>query len=127
MPLLDLSRATRLNSVSFRCVTQKIQWITAALQTARSEVLQHITIRSDATPKGRLDEAALLELEDLDRLLVQLWTSHAIRPRGTYGVWKRGSGLKDDEPSLLPELTREGIVGPVRCATVVPGMWLARV
>ena len=55
-------------------------------------------------------EAVRQEWQDLDRLLVQFWTSHSIRPRIAYEAESVGSALGALLPSLLPELTSRGVV-----------------
>jgi hypothetical protein len=122
-PPLDLSRATNLKDLSFTCGGSDIQRVTMALQTVQSKNLQQITIypcktfgdlqqiytHPYGTPGNPVDEAVLQQWQDLDRLLVQFWTSHSIRPKITYEV---GKGQKDWGalvPRLLPELTRRGL------------------
>ena len=95
-----------------------------ALQTVQSKNLQWITISPCATitdlPRIRnhppltianmVGETVRQERQDLDRLLVQFWTSHSIHPRITYEAGSVGSELGALLPSLLPELTRRGLV-----------------
>jgi len=102
--LLDLSEARKLKHLVLRYGMPSIRWITMALQTAKSKNLQTITIRPDATTFGNPVGVTLYEeWQELDDLLVQLWTSRSIRPK----VMCRGSCL-----ILLPELTRRGLVDP---------------
>ena len=58
-------------------------------------------------------------MAELDRLLVQFWVTHSIRPRVVNAA---GKGLRGYGPSLLPELTRRGLVDlveiPPRSETV---------
>jgi len=76
---LDLSKATRLRDLVFRCRVSNIRWIVTALGTVKSKNLQQITIRLYPTIiKGLTEEA---DPQDLDRMLVQFWISHLIRPR----------------------------------------------
>jgi hypothetical protein len=112
-PPLDLSRATKLKDLSFQCGGSDIQRVTMALQTVQSKNLQQITIYPCktlyGTPGNPVEGAVLQQWQDLDRLLVQFWTSHSIRPKITYKV---GKGQKDWGalvPRLLPELTRRGL------------------
>ena len=81
-----------------------------ALQTIESEDLQRIILCPyDAALEDPTDEV-YLEWLDLDRLLVQFWTSRSIRPRVVYEPDERGLDMGDYAPSLLPELTRRGLV-----------------
>ena len=106
-PPLDLSKATKLKSLLFRCVDPSIQRITMTLETVQSKDLRQITIHPYGTFSGLIGETARQEWQDLDRLLVQLWTSHSIRPKIVYEMGRGGNNLA---PSLLPELTRRGVV-----------------
>jgi len=108
-PSLDLSDATKLKDVAFHC-GRSTKWITTTVKTAKSENLQQITVNSPTATLGQIEEAVYREWEDLDHLLVQLWTSRSIRPRVTYERGKREDGMKDLPSRLLPELTRRGVV-----------------
>jgi hypothetical protein len=110
MPPLDLSEATRLKDLSFRCEGSIIQQFTMALQTVQPEHLQQITIHPYVAFADPVEERVSQEWQDLDRLLVQFWTLRSIRPKIKYGVWEGGNGLRALAPSLLPELTRRGLV-----------------
>ena len=48
--------------------------------------------------------------KDLDLLLVQFWSTHSIRPRVVCVAGRVGEDLRDRLPSLLPELTRRGLI-----------------
>jgi len=110
-PPLDLSKATKLKDVQFWCRGQNIQRITTALRTAVFKSLQQITIRTDDTTLMiPIREMIHQESQDLDRLLAQLWTSYSIRPKVTFETIKRRSAPRDLAQSLLPELTRRGVV-----------------
>jgi hypothetical protein len=86
-----------------------------ALQTVQSKNLQQITINPYGIFASRIEEEARQELQELDRLLVQFWTSHSIRPRIKYGAGKAGDDdLEALAPSLLPELTRRGAVDLIK-------------
>jgi len=112
-PPLDLSKATKLKDLTFMCVGLKIQPTVMALQTVESKTLQRIIIHPHtATIRDPIGEAAQ-GWQDLDRLLVQFWTSRSVRPQLLYGRDKGGQDLKDRAPSLLPESTRRGLVGLV--------------
>ena len=95
-----------------------------ALQTIQSKNLQRITTSPYAALTNLPDisthpqltfrtvvwETVRREWQDLDRPLVQLWTSHSVRPRITYEVGRIGNYLGAFLPSLLPVLTRRGLV-----------------
>ena len=62
-----------------------------ALQTVQSKNLQQITINPYDIFASRIGKEARQELQELDRLLVQFWTSHSIRPRvSSTGRGRRG-------------------------------------
>ena len=108
---LDLSKATKLKDLALRWRGPSPQRITMALQTIESKKLQHITIHLyNTTLEDPVEEMDHREWQDLDHLLVQLWTSHSIRPQAAYEVVGGGKDLRDHAPSLLPELTRRGLV-----------------
>jgi len=104
---LDLSKATKLKSLRSG---SSVQWITTTLQTIKSKSLQRILIRPFGTPPEAIEEEVHQQWQDLDRLLVQFWTSHSIRPQIMQGAGKEWNGLRDRLPGLLPELTRRGLV-----------------
>ena len=107
----DLSKASKLKDLMFLVRRSNIHWIIAALQTVKSKNLEEITIRLHSTTLGNSTvEMNHLEWQDLDRLLVQFWTSHSIRPRLVYGPNSGGWNARDHAQSLLPELTRRGLV-----------------
>ena len=85
------------------------------LQTVGSKNLRQITIHPYiATSNHPIQEATRQDWQDFDLLLVRLWISHSIRPRFIYGPDRGGKEARDYAPSLLPELTRRGIVDLVR-------------
>jgi len=115
---LDLSETTKLEDVEFRCSEPNVRSITMALQTAKFESLQRITILADATTFANpIEETICQEWQDLDRLLAQLWTSHSVCPKVTFKKIKGWGGFRDVPPSLLPELTRRGVVDVVEYGT----------
>ena len=82
-----------------------------ALQTINSKDLREITVRPNSYNfRHGVDETIRREWEDLDRLLVQFWTSHSIRPKVTYEPGPRRKDIRVHAPRLLPELTRRGLV-----------------
>ena len=113
MVFLDLSKATKLKHVKFlrTRLISAIHWITTTLRTVESKSLQSIAIfPSNKKHPETVEEEAYQEWQDLDRLLVQFWTSHSIRPQVMYVAERGRKDLRDDVPNLLPELTRRGLV-----------------
>ena len=87
-----------------------------ALQTVDSKNLRWITVRPDADTFVRtIKEPVRHQWQDLDQLLVRFWTSHSIRPIITYGAGARRKDMRDYASSLLPELSRRGLVDLVEC------------
>jgi len=93
-----------------------VQWITTTLQTAESKNIRDITISLFYPFPETIRGAVCQEWEDLDRVLVQFWTSYSIRPQVMYAGRQGVKDLRDDVPSLLPELTRRGLVDLVEVA-----------
>ena len=86
-----------------------------ALQTVGSKNLRQITIHPYiASSNDPIEEETRQDWQDLDLLLVRLWTSHSIRPRFIYGPDWRGKEARNYAPSVLPELTRRGVVDLLR-------------
>jgi hypothetical protein len=72
------------------------------LQTVQSKDLRRITVFLRNILFAPAEET-ILEWHELDRLLVQLWISHSIRPRILYKDVVGGIVSR-----LLPELTMKG-------------------
>jgi len=89
------------------------------LQTVKSRGIQHI----DIYPMT-IGEEVYPEWQDLDHLLVKLCTSHSIRPRVMYEAGRGGKILRDRVSSLLPELTRRGLVDLVEAGRQNSGGWV---
>jgi len=88
-----------------------VQWVTEALQTIKSKNLQRITVRPvPGAFLHTIEEPVRQQWHDLDRLLVQFWASHSIRPKVTYEAGMRKKDIRDYTPTLLPELTKRGLV-----------------
>jgi hypothetical protein len=88
--------------------SKNLQQITIYL-LAVSVNLQQINIHPYGTPGNPVEETVPQEWRDLERVLVQFWTSHSIRSKIMYEV---GKGRKDRGAivsRLLPELTRRGL------------------
>ena len=118
--MFDLSKATRLDSVEFRMRDPGVGWINETLRTATPKNLRQITICfRDNIFLNRLqiyffpvgETAVHLGWEELDHLLVHLWTTRSIRPVVTYTHEQRWPGLRPTAQRFLPELTSMGVVG----------------
>ena len=105
---IDLSTATKLKHLMLRCGGSSIQRVITSLQTVVSESLQQITIHPHATVL--LGTAVRQEWQYLDHLLVRFWTSHSIRPRIVYEQYMGEREMRNHTSSLLPELTRRGLI-----------------
>ena len=105
----DLSNLKRLKEV-FWMSGPSVQWITVTLQTVESTNLSQIIIRFSIILWASVEQPFHREWRDLDRLLLQFWISHSIRPRIEYGREEVEHGLRELGPRLLPELTSRGIV-----------------
>ena len=109
--VFDISAAVKLNRLVFRCSRPTVQWIVMTLQTIDSKDLRHITVRFKPYNFRRVaHETICREWGDLDRLLVQLWTSHSIRPKVAWGPRLGRKDMRAYVSRLLPELTRRGLV-----------------
>lgn len=104
---LNLSKAAGLRDIDIRLHEPNIRWITTTLRTAKLENLRQITIYLLCTCFFPVVQAARLERQDLDHLLIKLWTARSIRPLLTCdGVDARRNG--EVIPKLLPGLTSRG-------------------
>jgi hypothetical protein len=115
---VDLSKATKLKDVVFRPGMRRAEWVVKALQTItpKNRDLRQLIIDIPhncifAGP-GDNDEEGFGEpvhgqWPDLDRLLIQFWESHSIRPKV---IFTAEHGVEDSIGSLLPEITKRGIV-----------------
>ena len=111
---IDLSKATKLKYLKFLWGGSTVRWITTTLQTVKSKNLQRISLCRDGVLPEMIREEFHQELKDLDHLLVQFWITHSIRLQVTYVVGKGMEDLRDCVSSLLPELTRRGLVDLVK-------------
>ena len=105
-PPLDLSHAAKLKSVELRLESLSVQWIIATLQTAKTEYFRRVTIFIGVC-FDMVEDLDRREWQDLDHLLVRLWTSHSIVPKLRYVVTKETRSLV---PTLLPELVNRGLI-----------------
>ena len=116
----DLSNATRLRDLVLRPGSQAVGWITTALQTIppQHRGLRQISIyvayylTTFGAEVGQfLGEGTLRQWLDLDRLLVQFWESHSIRPRvGSVRLGQNPQKMEDCIRCLFPEITKRGII-----------------
>ena len=107
---LDLSAATKLKDLVLQSHQPNVRWITRALQSVKSNGLRRITLRPDPyTFLSPLQETTYQEWWDLDRLLVQFRTSRLICPKVVYKM-NLDEEMRGYALSLLPELTRRGLV-----------------
>ena len=111
---LDLTEATKLKDVELWCNGPDIGWIVAMIQSAGSENLQGITIHSCPTFLKPTRETFHRQWENLDLLLVRLWTSRSIRPKFVCQANREWGGFRDLVQCLLPELARRGAVDMVQ-------------
>ena len=93
-----------------------MKWISATLRTAKSTNLRQITILiCTFFMSAMLREPAselTREWQDLDHLLVQLWTTRSIRLVFTY-VTREKTGPRVLVSNLLPELVKRGLIDVV--------------
>ena len=121
---LDLSGTTKLRDVTFRLDSLSVEWVMAALQTIKPKPrdLRQIAIYmprylAPADPcaniRQSIGEASFGQWLDLDHLLVELWESHSVHSVASCVTRK---GKRCDERgfigSLLPEITRRGVIHP---------------
>ena len=107
---LDLSKAIKLKDVEFWLSQPNVKWISAALRTIKSKSLRQITICLGGSIMSTVlhdpvNETSRLGWQDLDNLLIQLWTTRSIRP-----VFRTENMYSSRVlvPKLLPELARRG-------------------
>jgi len=68
-------------------------------------------VNTDANVREVIGEAVRQHWFDVDRLLVQFWESHSIRPSLESGVPVReGRDMRSCIGLLMPEVTRRGII-----------------
>ena len=119
---IDLSRAPKLQAITFSPETFTAEWIVAALETIapKHRDLRRITIFlndsaiASASPNRRvlesIGERVHKQWLDLDRLLLRLWESQSIRTEAV------GTSLRDVRDAkavfrcLLPEMTERGVI-----------------
>ncbi|KAF9789320.1 hypothetical protein BJ322DRAFT_1105182 [Thelephora terrestris] len=116
---INLSKAIRLKEVIFVLEETEDVWTTVALKTITSKHTQFkkVSIFIPVVDPALLGEAIgffgktfLDRWMDFDRVLVQLWESHAIHTQAIYLTEQQEKEARDFIGSLLPEMTRRGIV-----------------
>ena len=115
LPPFDLSMVTEVKGMEFRCHTIRIQWLTMSLRTVKPPNLRQITLTMDPFIVffGPVGEEIHQEWQDLDHLLVQLWTSHSVLPIIRFETTGNGDHLLNLASGLLPELTSRGAVSVI--------------
>ena len=120
--MIDLSKVTKLKDAAFGPGLWDVEWITMTLQTiapAHRDLRQisiYIPYRSDDLGRHftqTIEEAILRQWLALDRLLVQLWESHSIRPRVAHlksEEEEENEWMRECIEGLLPEMTGRGII-----------------
>ena len=118
---VDLSRAMRLKELSFRVNSWCVDWIATALRTVAPKHLDlrqisiHVYFDSansvGANVRQIIGEQLFEQWLGLDRLLVQLWESHSIRPKIQYYVlMRKEKDVSDCVGCLLPGTTEGRII-----------------
>jgi len=117
IPSFDLSGAKILKSVEFWYNGLDIGCIIMAVQAGKPKSLQQITIRLPAAFSPPTEETVHQGQgwEDLDRLLIQLWTSRSIRPKVVCESREEECDSRDLAQILLPELAKRGFIETVEC------------
>ena len=107
----DLSMATKLKDLVFRCKKPNVQWVTRALQSIKSKDLERITLRPGPYAfTGTVQEAVYQEWWDLDRLLVQFRTSLSVFPKVVYEMDLDEEDLRVYARYMLPGPTGRELV-----------------
>ena len=122
---IDLSGATKLRDIVFRCRSLNSAWITMTLRTVTAEhrSLRQISVYVPCIRGYWYDRSVISSLykanpplrwSDLDRVLVEFWELRSIPSKVVCSRTKRGSrGAKDWAEFLVPELMKRGIFDPV--------------
>ena len=87
------------------------------LQTAQSENLERITMRLPPVNLSSVAETFYSEWQDLDSLLVELWTSRSIHPKVEY-CRVEGQNREQHLAGVLPKLTSMGATEAVEYYTL---------
>ena len=106
VPSLDLSKATKLRDIVFRCKNSGVQRVTAALHTIEPKNIEQISLELSHYIFWRTVHQEWL---DLDSLLVRFWTLHSLRLKVTYESRRGWGDRRETVARLLPEVMRRGI------------------
>ncbi|KAF9643900.1 hypothetical protein BDM02DRAFT_1281204 [Thelephora ganbajun] len=120
MVSVDLSKATKLKEVVFRSKTPHVIWLALAFQSITSKhiCLHRISIHVPEIPDLAIHGWTTSEMIHrqwtvLDRVLIQLWESHGIRPKVMYSVTEEKKEIQRERiGGLLPETTGRGVIEP---------------
>ena len=113
---IDLSKATKLQRVVFRCGSLGIGWIAATLETVTSnhQDFQQVSLNFSGV-RDLTDVNPGVGWPVLDNLLVRFWESCSIRTKlGFTEPQRRAGGMMDLVKSLLPGSTKREIIDPVQ-------------
>ena len=107
---IDFSNVIRLQEVAFHLEELHDVWTALALKTLTSKHrnLQRVSIYIPITFTRMLEETRR-QWMDLDRVLVQLWESNAIRIQVVYFGRMREEGARERVERLLPKMTERRI------------------
>lgn len=113
MTTIDLSNTPKLKDINFTFRNPDVNWATQALQTADINNLQSVSLTTNFYVISRAGKSGTVDLgwENLDRLLVQFWTSTSLRPKLTCRASLFDlANPRDIFARLLPESMGRGIV-----------------
>ena len=94
--------------MEFRFARPSVHWVVTTLRTANIKHLRRITVHW-AVDAHSVQEVDRQEWQDLDDLLVQLWTSHSIVPKIVYTEVPELLCTAETVQVLLPELVSRGV------------------
>jgi len=107
MPPLDLSEATKLRDIVFRCKGSKVDWVTRALHTAKSKNIQRISLDLS---RNVFWQTILNEWSHLDHLLVQFWDLYSPSLQVMYESTRGWEDLRNHVARVLPVLMSREII-----------------
>jgi glutamate mutase epsilon subunit len=96
-------------------------WAVSALKTITSNHrdFRRISIYFPFSAKDMFDQDTYNQWRYLDRILVQLWESHAIRVNPIFSaVEEKRKGVSEWVGTLLPEAKKRGMIGVLHSAGV---------
>ena len=121
---INLSKATKLKDIVFRCKELSSEWINMTLRTItpKHRSLQQISIHIPCIGDYMYDHSVVnllrdplpLQWSDLDRLLVEFWELCSIRSKVVCSRTRRGSATAADWAKyFVPESVERGIFDSV--------------